>query len=159
MANINITTSTTDIIAQLRAAGLAKLDDPAQLQTLYKLWINAVDQEAVQAFRTEISPSGQPWADLQPATLRYSRNPSRRGKLRDTSALFGSLAGQIVGDGIDYGSSQSVGEYSLLAIHHFGAPRASIPARPSLPMDDQGEPLPFFVDRIEEITLDWLGLG
>ena len=155
MANINITTSTTDIIAQLRAAGLAKLDDPAQLRTLYKLWANAGERVAVQAYRSETSPSGQAWEALKPATLRQSRNRNRRGILRDTTAMFDSTIGQVTDDGATVGSNLAVGEYSLLAIHTFGAPKRNIPARPVLPMDDQGEPLPAFVDAIEEITLDW----
>lgn len=155
MANLTIPISTNEIVVQLRAAGLAKLDDSAQLRVLYKLWANAGDRVTTQAFRTETAPYGQPWADIQPITRRRgSRN--RRGILRDTNALFGSTAWQPTEDGAIGGSSQKVGKYSLLAIHQFGAPRAGIEARPVLPMDDQGEPLPQFIDEIEEITLDWL---
>lgn len=158
MANIEITASASDIIAQLRAAGLAKLEDPQQLRILYKLWANAGELAAVTAYDSETSPSGQPWEALKPATLRHARNRNRKGTLRLTGAMSDRTIGQVTADGATVGSDLAVGAYSQLAIHQFGAPRAGIPARPVLPMDAQGEPLPSFVDEIEEITLDWLGL-
>lgn len=155
MANLSIPVTQNEILAQLRAVGLAKLDDPSALRTLYKLWANKGEAVAVRAFRSETAPYGGAWEDLAPATLRNSRNRNRRGKLRDTGALFDSTVGQVTDDGATVGSNLAVGSYSLLAIHNFGAPRRSIPARPVLPMNDQGEPLPEFIDEIEEITLDW----
>lgn len=158
MANLNIEVSQSEILAQLRAAGLAKLEDPAALNTLYSLWAVRGERLARTAFRTETAPYGAPWADLQPATLKHSRNRNRRGILRDTTAMFDSTIGQVTDDGATVGSNLAVGEYSQLAIHHFGGPRAGIPARPVLPMEPDGEPMPQFIDEIEEITLDWLDL-
>jgi phage gpG-like protein len=155
MANLRIEASQNDIINQLRAAGLAKLDNPAELRGLFAAWAEKGTQVVDRAFETETGPGGQPWADLQPATLRYSRNRNRRGILRDSNTLFKTTIGVPTNDGAEIGSNQEVNGFSLLAIHQFGAPRAGIPARRVLPMDDQGEPLAEFIDEIEELTLDW----
>jgi len=188
MANLSIQTSTTEILAALRSTALGKLENPQQLTTLYKLWANAGERVAVQAFRTETAPYGSPWQELSPITKKLDAGGKRRGKLRKSGALFDSLAGQVLSDGAQIGTNQVVGAYSLGAIHQFGAivpitPKSraffrfrfsatknegwsdlanlgndfvEIPARPFLPMDEQGEPLPQFIAEIEEITIDWL---
>jgi phage gpG-like protein len=151
VANLKANITNAEIAAALQASNqLAKLSRP---ETLYKIWANYLERLAVQAYKGETAPFGSRWAPLKPATL--SRK-TRETILRDSSNMYDSTVGQVLPDGAQVGSNQRVGEYSLLAIHQFGAPRRGIPARRVLPMDDEGEMLPQAQEELIALARDWL---
>lgn len=112
-------------------------------QSLFRAWGNYLERETVLAFRQETSPvRGEIWEPLKPQTIKRKqrrRNPRSLNKiLRDTGDLYRSLNMQLQSDGVLFGTSRRVGQYSLGAIHQYGAPRRNIPPRPFLPVDSQG---------------------
>lgn len=138
---------------------------PRNLQPMYKAWANKLEAETVKAFKAERTPyTNEPWAELSPQYKRYKERgkhrfkPKRGGKkkLQWTGSLYDSIYASVGADGVTVGSNLRVGTYSLGAIHNFGAPRRSIPARPFLPMDAEGQPLPGLIEDLQEIALDVL---
>lgn len=129
------------------------------LSTLYKLWAEDLESATIQSFQSESTYAGTPWQPLTQAWIdrRDARkSPPTRGKiLRDTGGLYDSIYARPVSDGAVVGSNQMVGKYSLLAIHQFGAPRRNIPARPVLPMDQNGDLLPGMRQQLIDSTRDF----
>lgn len=153
MANLEI-----KITAEM--APLARIVSRLQnSQALYKAWANHLEGLTVNAFKSETAPYGSSWAPLKEETVkRKQARKSPRSKnriLRDTATLYNTLAARATPTGAVVGTNQTVGSYSLGAIHQFGAPRRNIPARPFLPMDDQGNALPQLVTDLQEITEDF----
>jgi phage gpG-like protein len=150
---------------------------------IFKAWANHIEGLAVQAFKNEAAPYGADWQPLSPQYLAHKqgyarrvgakkRKAKRRGeefrdrrgspkkggalKLRWTGALYDSIYARVDGDVVIAGSNLAVGSYSLGAIHQFGAPARNIPARPFLPVDAEGEPLPQLVDELTQMAIDYL---
>ena len=101
-----------------------------------------------EAFAREISPAGEAWAPLQPATVRdRQRRSYRAGPILERS---GDLAARILADWDD---STAVAGTNVVyaATHHFGDPCRRIPPRPFLGVsDDAGDAvLQDIVDHIE----------
>lgn len=152
MANLETLISDQAIQFAINDA-LKPLQNP---QPLYRAWAEYLEGLAVRAMRAEVEPFGGPYAQLAPLTVaRKTRNTI----LRETGALFDSIVGQAIPDGASVGSNQSVGPYSLLAIHHFGAPARNIPSRRALPMDIQGNILPQAAEELEALLIDFLNLS
>lgn len=146
MANLEIE------ISDLRLPSLTDRD----LSGLYKAWATELEKETILAFDREVSPAGVPWQPVSAETVRRRearKSPPTRGKiLRDLGNLYDSVFARPVSDGAVVGSNQAVGEYSLLAIHQYGAPRRNIPARPALPMDENGNLIPEVRENLIEIA-------
>lgn len=151
MADLSITITDAAITNALSAA--LRLDRLRNPQPLYKAWANYLERIVVQAYKTETAPFGAGWTDLKPRT----RARKKRGTiLRESGALYDSTVAQVLSDGVQVGSVLAVGSYSLLAIHQFGAPRRSIPARRVLPMDSSGNALPEVAQELLLLTDDYL---
>lgn len=105
------------------------------------------------AYKNETAPFGSGWPELKKAAQRV---PNRRGILRVSNQLYISTVAQVLPDGAQIGSNLVVGEYSLLAIHQYGAPRAKIPARRVLPVNAQGDLLPQVEEELFALTEDYI---
>ena len=151
MADLSITISDAELTNALSAA--LRLDRLRNPQPLYKAWANYLERLVVQAYKTETAPFGSGWPALKPATLKRKK---RSTILRESGALYDSTVAQVLPDGVQVGSNLGVGQYSLLAIHQFGAPRRNIPARRVLPMDATGEALPQVAEELLLLTDDYL---
>ena len=122
---------------------------------LHKAWRNYLVELKTRAYKTETAPFGSGWPALKPETIK--RTPNRRGGiLRVTNQLYISTVAQILPDGVQIGSNLAVGQYSLLAIHQYGAPRRNIPARRVLPIDDSGDLLPPAETEIFALAEDYI---
>ncbi|MBW4484900.1 MAG: phage virion morphogenesis protein [Tildeniella torsiva UHER 1998/13D] len=154
MADLTIDLGNNQVANALAAT--LRLDRLTNPQPLYKAWAQYLEGLAVTAYRTETAPFGAGWPALKPATVARKKGP---GILRESRNLFDSTVGQVLPDGAQVGSNQKVGEYSLLAIHQFGAPRRNIPARRVLPMDDQGEVLPEAVEELVDLAQRYILFG
>ena len=131
---------------------IVRLQNPAPL---YKAWGNYLEELTTRAYKTETAPFGSGWPALKPETIK--RTPNRRGGiLRVTNQLYTSTVAQVLPDGAQIGSNLVVGEYSLLAIHQYGAPRAKIPARRVLPVNAQGDLLPQVEDECFALAEDYI---
>ena len=88
-----------------------------------------------KAFQTQTSPFGQKWKALNAATLKAKKGRGKilldRGKLSDSLAIQVSnkklFVGVNAGEKFQYGLS-----------HQFGSKKRNIPARPFLPIDENG---------------------
>lgn len=145
MSNLEIKITTN--LAPLETV-LSRLENSS---TLYKIWANHLEGLAVQAFKAETAPYGGKWAALQEST-KQAKKKRKNQILRETGALYSSVAARATSDGAVVGTNQTVGSYALGAIHQFGAPRRNIPARPFLPMDAQGNALPQLQAELQELT-------
>lgn len=116
MADLTITATDAAITNALTAA--LRLDRLRNPVPLYKAWANYLERLVVQAYKTETAPFGAGWPALKPATLKRKR---RSTILRESGALYDSTVAQVLPDGVQVGSNMAVGEYSLLAIHQYGA--------------------------------------
>ena len=155
MANLEVEIANREI-EQALSGSLTFLLNPTPL---YKAWANYLESVSVKAFRTQTAPFGSKWQSLKPATVarkRAKRAKFTRAILRETGTLFNTVNAVVLPDGASVGTNQRVGQYSLGAIHHFGAPKRNIPSRPILPMDIQGDVLPQVVTEIAQITLDYV---
>ncbi|MBW4652629.1 MAG: phage virion morphogenesis protein [Kaiparowitsia implicata GSE-PSE-MK54-09C] len=151
---------------------------------LYKAWANRVEAVIVTAFKNQAEPyTNTPWPDLTPTYDAYKKGRRRdiarrkrqakktgtpyrdpRGApkaggtltLQYTGALFDSTFARVEGNGVVAGSNLRVGDYSLGAIHQFGAPRAGIRPRRWLPVTDTGEPMPQLVADLVQLTETYL---
>jgi phage virion morphogenesis protein len=158
MANLEIAIDEAAIAAAF--GNLANLGSEAQ--PLFKAWANHLEVRAVTAFKSETAPDGSKWAALNPKYAAYKADygkgkkqtkPKPKNKtLQWTGGLYSSLASQVTSDGAQVGTNQTVGSYSLGAIHQFGAPRRNIPARPFLPLTPEGALLPEDLDELVALT-------
>jgi phage gpG-like protein len=95
----------------------------------------AIGQEIVTSAKRAFSISSlrpAPWAPLRPSTL------ARKGQKTSPLILSGTMARsprviEATEDRVTVGSDRRVGNYSLAAIHQYGAPRRRIPPRPFFP--------------------------
>uniref|UniRef100_UPI003F7257EF phage virion morphogenesis protein n=1 Tax=Gloeomargarita lithophora TaxID=1188228 RepID=UPI003F7257EF len=143
-------------MANVRLDGLESLAQRLKKPALFKAWGQHLERRMVTAFRTETSPAGQKWPDLQAKTRLSKRNRKRPKSrypnkiLRDTGDLYASISSQLLADGVVTGTARRVGSYSLGAIHQYGAPRRGIPPRPFLPINERGELLDFDLNRLQD---------
>ena len=89
---------------------------------------------AEEAFKSESSPEGIPWASLKPATLKRRRGSANAARiLQDTGQLVASIQ-------TEYGSDVAVAGTNKVyaATHQFGRGEAGIPARPFLGLSAEG---------------------
>jgi phage virion morphogenesis protein len=77
-----------------------------------------------ERFRLEVAPDGELWEPLNPNTIAKKGNDRI---LRDSGTLADTLAYQISGDQLEFGTNR---EYA--ATHQFGREADGIPARPFL---------------------------
>ena len=98
---------------------------------------------AEDAFETEASPGGMPWAPLAPATKRQ-REKSGHVPIK-VLQRSGALVRSILAD---WSPTEAVAGTNLVyaATHHFGDPERNIPARPFL--GASGEDNRFIVDTL-----------
>lgn len=155
MANIEVSLPLPAIQNAIQNATVVKrLQNP---QPLYKSWALYLERLATNAYAGEKAPFGGAWPALKPATVeRKKRLGLRRKALQAAGNLYDSTVAQVVSDGAQIGSNQRVGNYSLLAIHQYGAPRRNIPARRVLPVDDDGNLLGEARTELMELTEDYL---
>ena len=150
MGNLKISLDSQLVRAALLSSGLGRLENPTPL---YRAWALYLERIAVQAYRKETAPFGAKWKPLA-ASTRLTKK--RRTILRETLALFNSTVGVATSDGAQVGSNQQAEGRSLLAAHQFGEPRRRLPARPVLPLDERGEPLPQLLPELTAIALDYV---
>lgn len=151
MANIQFDISLPAIQNALQGSkALVKLQNPTPL---YKAWGNYLEELAVDAYQSQSAPFGSGWPALKAATLRRKKKTTI---LRETNALYDSTVAQVLPDGVQVGSNLAVGQYSLLAIHQYGAPRRNIPARRVLPLSPDGALLPQVEEELLALTEDYL---
>jgi len=151
MANLQIDISLPAIQNAIQGSkAIVRLQNPTPL---YKAWANYLEELAVRAYQSESAPFGSGWPALKPATQARKRKTTA---LRESNALYDSTVAQVLPDGAQIGSNQTVGNYSLLAIHQYGAPRRNIPARRVLPLNDDGDLLPQASDELFRLTEDYL---
>lgn len=110
------------------------------------------------AFQTETSPFGDAWLPLAESTLEQAAKKGRTSPkiLQDSGQLAGSIATDA---GPDF-AELSVGKV-YGAIHQFGGQagrgrRVRIPARPYVPVNDQGELPEFVQEAILDVLADYL---
>lgn len=118
-------------------------------------------------FRTGTDPDGRPWRPLSQTTIDRRRRGRGRGSpqpLLDTGRLRGSITAVgtdravVFGTNVVYAPTHQFGRSDNLM---FGRTPAPIPARPFLPISDDG--LRFrpsaMMERIREAALRWLETG
>lgn len=153
MANLELSITTEAVVASLGDLQ-ARIDNPKEL---YELWANELDGIIQDAFDQETAPDGQPWAELSTARAAAKVAAGLRGKILQAEGdLRRSAQAQVTTDGVIAATNQQVGEYELGAIQHFGAPRANIPARRILPLDERAVILPETFEVLKEIAQDYL---
>lgn len=144
-------TITKDTISPELQRALEQLRVPPE--TVMRSLGNLVAKFAQDAFR---NPSKRPaaWRELSPRTKRRKGH----GKpLIDTGTLKRSPRVESVhGNEVVVVADRKAGAYSLAAIHHYGAPRAGIPARPFFPFFADGTPTPEIVKKAEGVVRAWL---
>lgn len=149
MANFNVE------IDDIRLESFADRD----LRGLYVVWARELEKEAILAFDRETSPAGVRWDPVTAETIarrEKRKSPPTRGKiLQDTGTMADSVFARPTSEGAVVGSNQRVGKYSLLAIHQFGAPKANIPARPVLPMDQDGNLIPEVREELIQLAVEF----
>ena len=97
-------------------------------------------------FDLGIAPDGTAWEGLDPEYA--ARKPRRADQILVLDAVLrDTLAGNVSGDGLDFGSPMI---YS--ATHQFGDPERGIPARPFLGLsdDDDSEILRLAAEHLED---------
>ncbi len=64
-------------MANVRLDGLESLEQRLRKPALFRAWVQYLERRMVTAFRTETSPTGRKWADLQPKTKLAKRTRKR----------------------------------------------------------------------------------
>lgn len=109
----------------------------------------SIGQELVEVsgehIENKVSPDGQPFKAWAPATKKQAAGTSR-DILRKDSNLFNSLAWQIVGNALYYGS-----DMVYAGVHQFGWGERNIPARPYLGIGMNEE------NRINDVLESFMG--
>ncbi|GAB4299911.1 MAG: hypothetical protein Kow0096_19610 [Thiohalomonadaceae bacterium] len=140
-----------DALNRLLAAG-HDLSEP--MADIARLLTNVTED----AFQTETDPWGNPWQDLADSTkAARAKRGHWPGRILQVS---GGLAGSLTGNsGPDWAEAGFGKEYAT--IHQLGGQagrggKATIPARPSLPMNEAGELPPDVSSDILDILQDYL---
>lgn len=113
------------------------------------------------AFARQTAPDGTPWAALSPKYAERKpkdKRTKRTGILQQSGQLVDSLSVEATDTTAIIRTNRPVGNYSLGAIHQFGAPRRNIPARPFMPMTEQGDLLPEDIEEINALIADYFAL-
>lgn len=120
------------LAAQMRAIrGRVRNLDPA-LRPRAELLRTVIDD----SFRDEEGPNGEPWDGLAESTIERRRQSSPK-PLVDTGQLRRSIEVRAERGAIVFGVAGAAAEYA--PAHQFGTD--DIPARPFLPMDEDGNSL------------------
>ncbi len=106
-----------------------------------------------EAFANGSSYDGTPWQRLKPSTLKYKKDSKM---LYDSGDLQRSLAIGKNGDEVWVGVNASSKGFQYGLSHQFSSDKRHIPARPFLPMDDEGEVYQDVIDDIVEMLSDYL---
>ncbi|APB34896.1 hypothetical protein GlitD10_2558, partial [Gloeomargarita lithophora Alchichica-D10] len=75
------------LMANVRLDGLESLAQRLKKPALFKAWGQHLERRMVTAFRTETSPAGQKWPDLQ-AKTRLSKRNRKRPKSRHPNKIL-----------------------------------------------------------------------
>ena len=129
-----------EVILEIQSGGVtdalerlsAKVEDLSTLMATLAEQLYTITDESFDANR---SPDGTAWADLAPATWRHKQSGRmlyESGTLRDS--LYSSSDAHTAMVGVN--ASSNGFQYGLS--HQFGAPSRNIPARPFLPVYDDG---------------------
>lgn len=108
-----------------------------------------------EAFEGQSSYDGTPWERLKPSTLKYKKDPRM---LYDSGDLQRSLAMGMDGDEVWIGVNASSNGFQYGLSHQFSSEKRNIPARPFLPVDENGEVPQDVIDNILEMLGDYLQL-
>ena len=144
MANIDIEYDDREVVAALRRLAASAADLTPAMRAIAA----ALEDSAAEAFESESSPAGAPWADLSDVTTAARE---RRGKwpgdiLQVTGNLADSIDSQyddtqaVVGTNVVYAATQQFGAAKgAFGTTSRGAPIpwGDIPARPFLGVSDE----------------------
>jgi phage gpG-like protein len=127
-------------------SGIAQYSGPRILQ---------ISQEALDKQR---SPNGREWVWLKDATFlaKLRKYGTIKPKLEADRTLKDSLKAEFDGK-VSIVSLNAISEegYSYPLAHQFGAPKANIPARPFLPINETGDDLMDIAkERIRNLAMD-----
>ena len=138
-----------DSSVQRKLAAILDNLAPERTEGLLRAIGYAMRASTMKKFGEERGPEGK-WQPLQSETIRRRRTrrdrPVKTTKiLQDSSQLKSTIHSVAEAASVDIGSSLVYGPF-----HQLGAPRAGIPARPFLYVDDADSA------RIEQLALNYL---
>jgi phage virion morphogenesis protein len=102
-------------------------------------------------FNNESSSSGKKWKKLNKKTKKYKAKRGYKKKLQNRGILASSITSNVSDKSVEVGTNLTYG-----AVHQYGSEAKNIPARPFLPIDEDGQiPVSLEKEIIEEIEW-WL---
>ena len=127
----------------------AKLEQLAKkgqnLKPLMAEVANLLQQTTEESFDNQASPDGTPWADLDPKTEKRKKGKPlyESGRMQESLSVFSTATSA----GLGFNAKAQNG-YPYPAVHQFGSEH--VPARPFLPIDDDGD----IADDLKESILE-----
>jgi phage virion morphogenesis protein len=106
-----------------------------------------------EAFSSERAPDGSAWPDLAPSTWRRKKSPR---KLFESGTLAGSLHAESTSTEARVGVNATRRGFPYGVVHQFGSSKRHIPARPFLPVTEDGRLYDNVVEEIVEMMQEWL---
>jgi len=91
------------------------------------------------SFEDERSPDGEEWSPLADSTLVKKEKAGNSKKLYDEGTLFESIAHEADSNSLTVGVYADSKGYLYPVVHQFGSKDGKIPARPFMPIDNDGE--------------------
>jgi phage virion morphogenesis protein len=102
-------------------------------------------------FDNESDSTGRKWKRLKKNTLKYKNKRGYKKKLQNRGILASSITSSVTNKSVEVGTN-----LSYAAVHQKGSEKKNIPARPFMPIDEDGQiPVTLEKEIIEEIEW-WL---
>jgi phage virion morphogenesis protein len=102
-------------------------------------------------FDKESDSSGKKWKRLKKNTLKYKNKRGYKKKLQNRGILASSITSNVTPKGVEVGTN-----LSYAPVHQKGSEKKNIPARPFMPINEDGQiPVSLEKEIIEEIEW-WL---
>lgn len=118
-------------------------------KAIHREMANVVYGQAQEAFENERSPAGDVWLPLKPETIRRKGGSK---KLYEEGTLQGTLYAVATPEYGEVGVSATANGFPYPAVHQYGSKH--VPARPFMPLDENGEVLENTAEEIMAAVLE-----
>lgn len=124
---------------------------PAQMKSTMHTIGNMIRNIIEESFENQADPWGTKWKPLKPQTIRAKKGKGKilraKGNLEDKWHITATPTSVEVSN-----NSTSPNGYHYGIVHQWGSKRKNIPARPFLPLEDDGSIMGALKDDIEDVV-------